>query len=261
MTEPTSLKPPNLLHFLSMEEHQLLVSLMTMKGAGTFGAIARIEGLYAAPMSERTAKPDDFVVFQSLTLTHYHFLISMASLMRCHLSEAFAASRAAIDAALNAAIITNDRGAQVAYAKREKPFDNLARYLGNLIKDGKDLPHPTMKRLIEQQKKISTFAVHADVGSFVHRMRKSEDTGQTLMGFEYFQFARDDDEQKLHTLGLVHTFVMVLDIFADFLVSEQKAVGAEWKTALHTFGGKIEADALVLRQRVKNTMESKDRGA
>ncbi len=95
--------------------------------------------------------------------------------MRCHLSEAFASARAAIDAALIAAQIIHDRASQVAYTKREKPFDNFARHLGNLIRDGKPLPHPLVPALRDLYKTISTFAGHADVGSFVHRVKLTED--------------------------------------------------------------------------------------
>jgi hypothetical protein len=138
-------------------------------------------------MEYKEVKENDFVIFQFLTFTHYQFLFSMACQMRCHLSEAFAAARAAIDAALNAAYIIHDRSAQTAYAKREKPFDNFARHLGNMIAAKKELPHRLMPVLIDQQKKISTFAVHADVGTFLHRSNKLEEAGQTVMTFEYFR--------------------------------------------------------------------------
>jgi len=246
MTDGIERTPPDLLHFISMEENQLLVSLVRMKDI--FAAVSQIEGLYSAAMTYKSVKPDDFVVFQLLTFTHYQFLFSMACQMRCHLSEAFGAARAGIDAALIAAYIIRDRAAQTAYAKREKPFDNFARHLGNLIKDGKELPHPLMPVLIDQQKKISAFAVHGDVGSFVHRANRSDEGGQTMMTFEYFQFSRNDDERKVHTLTLFHTFVMVLDVFADFLVTEQKVVPLEWKEQLHRLGGKIERHARQLRE-------------
>src|SRR5882672_7531897 len=98
-------------------------------------------------MSNATVGENEFVLFQLLTFTHYHFLYALACLMRCHLSEAFASARAAIDAALIAAQIIHDRASQVAYTKREKPFDNFARYLGNLIRDGKPLPLPLVPSL------------------------------------------------------------------------------------------------------------------
>ena len=109
-----------------------------------------------------------------------------------------------------------------------------------------------MTTLIDQQKKISMFAAHADVGSFIHRVRDTtDDSGTRMLAIEYFQFARDDDERKLYTLNLLHTFVMILDVFADFLIGEQEAVLAAWKEQLHRLGAVIERRAKELRERVK----------
>ena len=243
-------QPPNLLRFLGMEEENVLVSIATMREEMEF--IARLEGLYAAAMTKRSTREDDVVIWQLLTFSHYHFLHTLACQMRCHLSEAFASTRAAIDAALVAAYIIKDRAAQVAYAKREKPFDNFARHLGNMIKDEKPLPHPLMETLIGQQKIISTFAAHADIGSFVHRVtRLTDETGVDFMNVEYFQFAHDEDERKLHTLSLIHSYVMVLDVFSDFLIIEQKVVPEPWKVQLHALGQKIERRAAELQTSVR----------
>jgi hypothetical protein len=242
--------PPNLLQFLGMEEQQLLVSLVQMQEE--MGYIAQLEGLYGAATSYKEMRQDDYVVFQLLTFTHYHFLFTLVCQMRCHLSEAFGSARAAIDAALIGAHIIKDRGAQVAYVKREAPFDNYFRYLGNLRRDGKALPHPLMDTLIDQHKKISSFATHADVGSFIHRVRDTTDEGgNRMLAMEYFQFARDKDERKLHTLTLLHTSVMILDVFADFLIDEQRAIPATWKEQLHRLGAGIERRAKELREKIK----------
>jgi hypothetical protein len=97
-----------------------MVSLVQMREEMDF--ISRVEGLYSAAMTRQQTREDDAVVFQLLTFAHYHLLHTLACQMRCHLSEAFASTRAAIDAALNAAYIIKDRAAQVAFVKREKPF-------------------------------------------------------------------------------------------------------------------------------------------
>jgi uncharacterized protein YfdQ (DUF2303 family) len=72
-----------------------------------------------------------------------------------------------------------------------------------------------------------------------------------MLAVEYFQFAREDDERKLYTLNLLHTFVMVLDVFAVFLIDEQRAVPAVWKEQLRQLGAVIERRAKELRERVK----------
>jgi hypothetical protein len=143
-------EPPSILEFFSMEEHQPLVSITKMRDE--MQAVALLEVLYRAAMSNKEIREDDYVIYQLLTFTHYHFLFALACQMRCHLSEAFGSVRSATDAALIAAYIIKDRAGQVAYVKREKPFDNYARYLGNLRKAGKPLPHPLMATLIDQHK-------------------------------------------------------------------------------------------------------------
>jgi hypothetical protein len=231
-------RPLDLLRFVSIENEQFLVSLANNRDE--LKILSHIQGLYDAATAEKNVDENDMAVFQLLTFTHYHFLFSSACLMRCHLSEAFASARAAIDGALVAAQIIHDRASQVAYTKREKPFDNFARYLGNLIKDKKPSPHRLVPDLIGLHKSFSSFAAHADVGSFVHRVKFTGEPQGRMLTFEYFQFAQNETERKIHALTLFHTFVMILDVFSDFLVSEQKVVPKEWQDELRGLGGAIE---------------------
>jgi hypothetical protein len=254
MTDGIFARPIDLLGFVSLEHEQFLISLANNREE--MAIINHLQGLYSAAMSDMEVGPNEFVIFQLLTFTHYHFLFSTASLMRCHLSEAFASVRTAIDAALIAAQIIHDRASQVAYVKREKPFDKLMRHYKNLIRDGKPLPHRLIQLLVELHDKLSMFASHADVNSFVHRIKTVEDESKRTMVVQYFQFAKDRDERAIHAYTLFHAFVMMLDVFSDFLVSEQKAVPAQWQTELRGLGGKIERRHTDLRERVKATPSS-----
>ena len=238
MTPTIVSRPPDLLKFVSLEHEQFLISLANNREE--FRILSHIQGLYDAATSKVTVHENEMAIFQLLTFTHYHFLFGTACLMRCHLSEAFASARAAIDGALVGAQIIHDRPSQVAYTKREKPFDNFARYLGNLIQSGKPLPHHLLPTLIDLQKSFSRFSVHADVGSFVHRVAISGDADDRILSMQYFQFAQNETERKIHALTLSHTFVLVLDVFSDFLVTEQKVVPQEWQDELHGLGASIE---------------------
>jgi hypothetical protein len=231
-------QPLDLLRFVGMENEQFMVSLAN--NHEDFRVSSHLQGLYDAATANMTVNENEVVIFQLLTFTHYHFLFSTACMMRCHLSEAFASARVAIDAALIAAQIIHDRASQIAYVKKEKPFDNFARYLGNLIKAKKTLPHHLVETLFIQHKRISTFASHADVGSFVHRTKIVREPGRKMLTVEYFQFAQNADERQIHAMTLFHTYVMVLDVFSNFLVTEQKAVPVEWQQELHQLGQKIE---------------------
>jgi hypothetical protein len=165
------------------------------------------------------------------------------------LAEAFASTRVAIDAALIAAHLIKDRAAAAAYVSREKPFDNFDRYLGNLIKDGKTLPHPLMPMLISHKKKISAFASHADVYAFAHRFKlaKTEDRIYEISGIEYFQTPDNHIERRIHTLTICHMFTMVLDVFSSFLIDEVKVISHEWRSSLTGLGAAIERQADALR--------------
>jgi hypothetical protein len=202
--------------------------------------VAQLQGLYEVAIPNVPVREDDMPIFQLLIFTHYYFLRATADMLRCHLSESFASARIAIDAAMIAAQIIADRGSQIAYLKRTPPFDNYARYLGNLIATGKPLPHPLIEPLITLQKKLSTFTSHADIGSFIHRSEIRRESGKEQLVVQYFQFADDESRRQMHNLSLFHVFVMVLDVFGDFLIGEYKGVPEDWRTMLHNLGIVLE---------------------
>jgi hypothetical protein len=144
------------------------------------------------------------------------------------LSEAFASVRVAVDAALIASVIINDRSAQVAYVKREKPFDKLNRYLKNLVDNGTNLHH-AVPQLLKLHGICSSFASHADIGAFVHRVMISKDGDKRKIDLQYFQFANSEARRKVHCFNIFYCFVLILDLFSDYLVEERKAVSAEWR--------------------------------
>ncbi len=227
MTSTVITSPIDIVRFVSIENEQFLTSLANNND--DLKIVNHIQGLYNAAMSNVTVEENDYVIFQLLTFTHYHFLFSVSCNMRCHLSEAFASARAGIDAALVAAQIIHDRSSQVAYVKREKPFDKLLRHFRNLVKDSKPLPHPLVPALIKLHDLFSSFASHADIYSFVHRVKRVEKDGKSVMAVQYFQFAINKIERNIHMTSLLHTFVMIVDVFSDFLVAEQKTVPELWQ--------------------------------
>jgi hypothetical protein len=240
-------EPLDIIKFVGIEHEQILVSLAN--GSDELKVISHLQGLYCAAMSNVTVGENEFVICQLLTFTHYHFLYGLACHMRCHLSEAFASARAAVDAALIAAQIIHDRASQIAYAQRTKPFDKLNRHYKNLIKDNKPLPHRLIPELIKLHDKFSSFASHADIASFVHRVKRVDGDAST-MAVQYFQFATNKAERQIHGLTLLHTFVMVLDVFSSFLVDEAKIVPALWRDELYGLGGRIERRSDELKKHV-----------
>jgi len=204
------------------------------------GVLAHIQGLYAAAMKNKTTDEQNIIIIQLLTITLYHFLFSSACYMRCHMSEAFSSVRAAIDAALITAQVIHDRSSQAAYFTRTKRFDKLIRHFKNFIKDNKPLPSPLIEWLITQHDACSQFASHADVQTFVHRLEFVKIASQDVMSFGYFQTPRNPTEMKYYFLGLMRTFVVILDVFSQFMVDELNCLPPHWRDELHHLGGLIE---------------------
>lgn len=224
---------PDLFGFVSAENENFLNTLASFEDEKHI--LTTVQSLYSEVIKPRELNENDVVLFQLLLLTHYHFLFSLSCFMRGHLSEAFASVRVATDAALIASVIITDRSAQVAYLKREKPFDKLNRHLKNLVANGTDLHH-AVAQLLKLHDLCSTFASHADVNSFVHRFGFTRDGQKRGLQLQYFQFSPNEAERRVHVLNIFYCFVLILDLFADYLVDEQKTVPAEWRTRVVKLG-------------------------
>lgn len=244
-------EPPDLLRFVSNENHNFMIVLANHPEEFEF--VQHVHGLFRAAMSKQSADDSQIVIFQLLTLVHYHFLFATSCYMRCHLSDAFNSVRIAIDAALAAAHIIQDRPSQTAYLNRTKPFDKLLRHYKNLIRDKKHLPHGVIEHLVKMHDFCSQIASHADADTFVHRLQFHGEPGQErLMAVHYFQFVHDRSVFKHHFLGLLHIFITTLDIFADFIVDEHKSLPAAWREELRTVGRRIEDRQKLLRPDAAN---------
>ncbi|WP_284947139.1 hypothetical protein [Acidisoma cladoniae] len=235
-------EPLTLERFIELEQEQLSISMS--QDLEELRAVSHIQALYSAALSKITLRAKaDLIVFQLLGFTHYHFLFGTACLLRCHLSEAFSSLRVAIDAALVAAYIIQDRPSQEAYFARTKPFDKLIRHAKNFIRDNRPekLPHPMIPNLIDMHDVCSQFASHADIETFTHRRREFRDNdGISWATTEYFQFSRDPKIQRYYFFSLMHGYAMLLDIFALFLIDEQEKVPQQWRLDLHKIVAGIE---------------------
>lgn len=228
---------PNILEFVSTENQQFLTTLVNCREE--FDIASHLHALYAAALTDQEASERDVIIFQFLMFVHYHFLFATSSYMRCHMAEGFSSARAAIDGALIGAQIIHDRDSQSAYLNRTKPFDKLNRHFKNLIRDSKPLPHPLVPHLIEQHDHCSQFASHADVATFAHRLEILA-SPQPMLSVGYFQIPRDTNTMKHHFLGLLHIFVIALDVFSNFLIDEHKSLPGHWRDELRHVGRQIE---------------------
>ena len=54
-------------------------------------------------------------------------------------------------------------------------------------------------------------------------------------------------ERDDHALTPAHAFVMILDVFSDFLVDERKSVPLDWQLEFHALGASIEREHTALK--------------
>ncbi|MDA0782199.1 MAG: hypothetical protein PQ612_09310 [Rickettsiales bacterium] len=98
------------------------------------------------------------------------------------------------------------------------------------------------------------FASHADIDSFVHRATVDTiNSKQDFVSLEYFQFARNEAERKIHTFTMLHVYIMIIDVSGEFYVREQKLLPAEWYDEIHKLGALIEHQAKILQTELHPT--------
>ena len=72
---------------------------------------------------------------------------------------------------------------------------------------------------------------------------------------KYFQCSDDAPHRRIHALTLAHAFVMILDVFSDFLVDEQKRVPPQWQLDLHALGASIEREHETLKAKLGDSQD------
>ncbi|OFW87823.1 MAG: hypothetical protein A3J37_03855 [Alphaproteobacteria bacterium RIFCSPHIGHO2_12_FULL_45_9] len=230
-------RPIDIIDFTSDEQKNFMISFAKLREE--IDILSHIQGLYNASMGFKELGADEVIIFQLLHFTHYQFLYATSAFLRCHLNESFMAARAAIDSALNASWIINDKSTKQAYLDRGSPFKEMIRHYRNIIKDNKPLPHIYIPYLLDMHQKFSTLS-HADISSFVHRFDTNKDNINPMLYFQYFQITENPSVQKIYFLNLLKSFVIILEIFADFLIHDQKIVSIDWKNELQNLGFFIE---------------------
>ena len=104
-----------------------------------------------------------------------------------------------------------------------------------------------MKRVNPAKRNIFARSVHELLSTFVHRTTITKQPYGQRIFVKYFQCSDIARQRRIHALTLAHAFVMVLDVFADFLVDEQKSVPLQWQADLHGLGARIEREHEVLK--------------
>lgn len=235
VTLPTDL---NLLEFLGNEQTNLLVSIHTLRQEMDF--FAALDHLYQQAVRGLPEVSDQHAVpAQLLIYCHYHLYFSMATILRCHLSDALTSLRTAIEAGLHAYRIIEGHGTAEQYVGRDRSFLQTVKTIRKARKSDASVL-PLAAPLIKVHEGCSQFAAHADFDSFAHRLHVVRNGGRSLMKVNYFQKPEKTSEFQFYIMTLLHSFVVILNLFEKLLTIDLQATGDEWSAELRQLGAVIE---------------------
>ncbi len=243
MSEPTQISAvKDFLQYLGAEETNLLISLNNLRTE--FDIFSKVDGLYhTAIKSARAGSPDDLVLLQLLLFVHYQSYHSIATLLRCHLSDAIASMRTAIEAGLTAYRIIEDRPSQLLYVERDKSFQFPKSFFEKAWKNDPNA-FPLAQHLLKLRDACSQYGAHADISTFVHRLELPDfelpESNEQMLKLQYFQHPKSRWEFGSFYLRLVHTFLIILQIFEKYLVQEKAFVPNDWAKSIPQVGKNLE---------------------
>lgn len=226
----------NLLEFLGAEHTNFLISFNAFRQE--FSAFSHIDTLYQVGVRTAEVPPSSMVTMQLLIFCHYHLYFSTTTLMRCHLSDAFASLRVAIEASLHAYRIIAGDGTVEQYVNRDKTF----LYSVNRIRKAREKDPeflPLAGHLLKIHEACSQYGSHADFDAFTHRLQMVR-ARVPMMQVHYFQKPERTADFQFYMVTLLHTFVVILNVFEGFLKNEMKTVDDAWSGELREIGETLE---------------------
>jgi hypothetical protein len=172
-----------------------------------------------------------------LIYCHFHLYQAVATLFRCHLSEALGATRVAIEAGLHVYRFLEGHGTPEEYVQGEPTF----KYTVNHIRQARIKladKFPLAERLIALHELCSRFGSHADFDSFLHRIEfTAGDVATTKL--LYFQKPDSIADFQFYAVAVLHTFILILNVFEP-LVMELRLVDSSWGDDLRRTGAGLE---------------------
>jgi hypothetical protein len=244
----------NLLEYIGAEETNLLVSMMRFPR--DINAFQNIDGLFQAPTTHIDIKVKDFEAFTDderhkitvvalYSFVHFHLYFSTTCLLRCHLSDSLASTRKAIDAALTAYKLIHEPKTLNEYVEGHYAYKFIKKHIDKARQKDKTL-YPVAQPLIELHEICSEFGSHADVGSFIHRVRVEKTSGvnKQLLKHLMFQVPEHALEHRYYLLRTYLGFVLMVLIFTDFIGGLTKGFDvSDWKKRVEEMGGSVQSVA------------------
>ena len=232
----------NLLHYLGVEEQNLLTSLVKFREE--FNQFSNLDGVYQAPISRLRIPEDDepgLLICQLYLFVHFHLYFSLSCLLRSHLSDCLSSARKAIDAALSAYKVIVEPSTAGKYLKRDRYFLFIKR---NMQKEIKANPskYPLAPELLKIHEACSQYGSHADISSFIHRVEMKEMPGEDadLLQLYYFQFPKDENEYKFYFVLVLQTFFKIFGVFKVFFDKKLSIIDPHWEATIKALGPELD---------------------
>jgi hypothetical protein len=238
----------NFLEFLSLEEHNLLASMCNMREE--FDLFFNLDEIFKEPLNRLKPKPDDIVIPQLYFFVHYHLLISVADILRVHLSEALSSTRKAIDGALTAYELITHPEKTTAYLNGDRHFQNIKAAVKKRIKKEPG-SYPLAVGLVGLHELCSQFGSHADFSSFSHRLQiNRKELGDVEVVFDYFHKPEKPDEFKYYFLSVLHAYYQMFGIFREYFDGEFKVIDPAWERRIEVLAHELPLKIKALKDRL-----------
>lgn len=231
-------KEKNFLEYLGAEQTNLHVSMHNLHTE--FNIFTHIDWLYHGIIRRAKVPEDEMLVMQLFLFCHYHLYHTGATLLRCHLGDAMASARKAIDASLIARRIADDPNSQQQYIDGHGSFKMITKHFRTELYKGRyNSEKWYLDALLSLHNNFSRGGSHADLAGFAHRLEWDRNDGSEAM-LHYFQKPPTISEFALYFLALSKTFLLILNLFEDYFVDQKQFVAGPWKHEIRRIGTVIE---------------------
>jgi hypothetical protein len=188
---------------------------------------------------------NDRIILFHYQFVHFHFYISHACLLRCHLAESLASSRKAIDASLTIyRFLEEPKSVEEFLATPELPssFRDIKRYMQGIRRES-PAKFALAAEILEMHGSFSALGAHADpAGMYFRRTRIEEIEDQNILrfSFDYFQRPQNLTEFRRQFALMLITYLRIQRILKLFLDRNIRTIDPEWERRYEQFQRNLE---------------------
>lgn len=227
--------------YLSSQERNLLVSLIELDEE--FAIFKVMDRVVRDGIDQAVVPKDIDTVAELLLVCHGQFYGAISELLRGKTSDAFIATRKAIDAAFTAYRLQQEPDSVKSYKSRAWSFVTIKRTIADARKKDSSV-YPLADGLIDIHEKCSQYAAHADYSAIEPRLEASVE-GRRL--YHYFDLPKDHKSYRELFLYLLVIYHRVFAIFSGFVASSIRENGNQWEAAFMAVGVKLGEASAQLR--------------